>query len=65
MKGGWLMFFVQDTAGHTGRFGTLDELKEYVEIRHAEEGGWDWISEIKDEHERQYGCSWQLEVERL
>ena len=44
---------------------TVEELKEYIEIRHAEEGGFDWISEIKDGHRRQYGCSWQLEIEKI
>jgi len=51
--------------GHTEMFETVEELKEYVEIRHAEEGGFDWISEIKDGRGRPYGCSWTLEIERI
>jgi hypothetical protein len=33
------MFFLHDTVGRKERFKTLDELKEHIEIRHAEEGG--------------------------
>lgn len=51
--------------GHTESFDTLEELKDYVEIRHAEEGGFDWISEIKDGRGRQYSCNWSLEIERI
>jgi len=59
------MFLLRDTMGHTEMFETVEELKEYVEIRHAEEGGFDWISEIKDGRGRPYGCSWTLEIERI
>lgn len=59
------MFFLRDTMNHTESFDTVEELKEYVEIRHAEEGGFDWISEIKDGRGRQYGCTWSLEIERI
>lgn len=59
------MFFLRDTMGHRESFDTLEELKEYVEIRHAEEGGFDWISEIRDGRGRQYGCNWSLEIERI
>ena len=59
------MFFLRDTMGHTENFDTLEELKDYVEIRHAEEGGFDWISEIKDGRGRQYGGNWSLEIERI
>jgi len=59
------MFFSCNILGHIEKFKTLDELKEYVENRHAEEGGFDWISEIKDEHGKHYGCSWSLEIEQI
>ncbi len=59
------MFFLRDTMGHTERFKTIKELKEYVELRHAEEGCFDWISEIKDKKGRPYGCSWHLEIEEI
>lgn len=59
------MFFLYDTKGHKEKFQTMDELREFVEMRHAEDGGFDWISEIKDEHGKQYGCSWSLEIEQL
>jgi hypothetical protein len=59
------MYFLRDTHGQTQRFGAIGELKEYIETRHAEEGGWDWISEIADSKGRQYGCSWGLEIERI
>lgn len=59
------MFFLHDTNGIAQDFNKIEELKEYIEIRHAEEGGFDWISEIKDEHGRQYGCSWKLEIEKI
>jgi hypothetical protein len=35
------MFFLGDVTGHTESFDTVEELKEYIEIRHAEEGGFD------------------------
>ncbi|MBM4064257.1 MAG: hypothetical protein FJ266_01215 [Planctomycetes bacterium] len=59
------MFFLYDTKGHKEKFKTMDELRDYVEIRHAEEGGFDWISEIKDGKGCQYGCSWHLEIVRI
>lgn len=59
------MFFLCDTMGHTEKFKTIKELKEYVELRHAEEGGFDWISEIKDDRGKQYGCCWKLEIEQI
>lgn len=59
------MFFLCNTLGHTERFKTIDKLKEYIETSHAEESGFDWISEIKDEHGKQYGCSWSLEIEQI
>lgn len=59
------MFFLRDTNGFLQNFGTLRELKEYIEIRHAEEGGFDWVSEIKDSKGRHFGCSWHLEIETI
>lgn len=56
------MFFLRDTDGCLQNFGNLKELKDYIEIRHAEDGGFDWISEVKDSKGRYYGCSWQLEI---
>lgn len=59
------MFFLRDDAGHSHSFTTIEELKEYIEGRHAEEGGFDWISDIKDGRGRKYGCSWHLEIEQI
>jgi hypothetical protein len=59
------MFCIHTCEGSVIEFNTTEELKEYIEIRHAEDGGFDWISEIKDEGENYYGCSWKLEIERL
>ena len=59
------MFFLCNTLGHTERFKTIDELKEYIETGHAEEGGFDWISEIKDDKGNSYGSSWNVEIERI
>ena len=59
------MFFLCNTLGHIEKFKTIDELKEYIEIRHAEEGGFDWVSEIRDEHGKHYGFNWSLEIEQI
>ncbi|MDN3514229.1 MAG: hypothetical protein NG747_07500 [Candidatus Brocadia sp.] len=59
------MLFINDTAGYTEKFKTVDELKEYIETRHAKEGGFDWISEIKDGRGMQYGCNWGLEIVQI
>lgn len=59
------MFLLCDTNDYLHRFATLEELKEYIETKHAEGGGFDWISEIKDEQGRNYGCSWSLEIEPI
>jgi len=59
------MFFLCNTLSHIEKSKTIDELKEYIEIRHAEEGGFDWVSEIRDEHGKHYGCSWSLEIEQI
>ena len=56
------MFLLSDTSDQTYRFCTMVELKEYIEIRHAEKGGFDWICEIKDDKGNSYGCSWHLYV---
>ena len=59
------MFFLCNTLGNIEKFKTIDELKEHIEIRHAEEGGFDWVSEIRDEHGKHYGCSWSLEIVQI
>lgn len=64
-KGGLLMFFLCNTLGHIEKFKTIDELKEYIEIRHAEEGGFDWVSEIRDDKGKYYGCNWSVAIEQI
>jgi len=59
------MFCVYDSNGSSHKFDTIRDLKEYIENRHAEEGGFDWISEIKDSGGNYYGCSWRLEIEKI
>ncbi|MBI4654560.1 MAG: hypothetical protein HY752_06155 [Nitrospirae bacterium] len=59
------MFFLHETNGFVQSFGTIEGLKEYIEIRHAEEGGFDWISELKDNKRKYYGCSWILNIEPI
>jgi len=56
------MFWVYDSNKNSNKFDTIQDLKEYIEIRHTEEGGFDWISEIKDNRGNYYGCSWKLEI---
>lgn len=56
------MYFLRDTNGYVYQFESMEELKEYIEIRHAEAGGFDWISEVKDSEEKNYGCSWSLQI---
>jgi hypothetical protein len=56
------MYFLRDTNDCVHQFERIEELKEYIEIRHAEKGGFDWISEIKDSKGRDYGCSWSLQI---
>ncbi len=56
------MFWVYDSNERSHKFDTMQDLKEYIEIRHAEESGFDWISEIKDRNGNYYGCSWRLEI---
>jgi len=59
------MFWVYDSNEKSHKFDRIQDLKEYIEIRHAEEGGFDWISEIKDSRGSHYGCSWGLEIEEI
>ncbi len=59
------MFWVYDSNRNSHKFDTIEDLKEYIEIRHAEEGGFEWISEIKDSRGIYYGCSWRLEIEEI
>lgn len=59
------MFFLHDTAEHIERFNTTNELTKYIEIRHTEEGGFDWISEIKDSKGKYYGCTWSVKIETI
>ena len=59
------MFFLCDAIGRKARFKTFNELKDYIETRHAEEGGFDWVSEIRDDKGNSYGCSWNVEIEQI
>lgn len=59
------MFFLCDAIGRKARFKTFNELKDYIETRHAEKGGFDSISEIKDDKGKCYGGSWSLEIEQV
>jgi hypothetical protein len=56
------MLFLEDTGEHKIGFSTMVEAQNYIEERHAEEGGFDWISEIKDDKGNRYGCFWKLEI---
>ena len=56
------MFSLETTEGNTEKFKTIDELKEFIETGFAESGCSDWISEIRDDKEKHYGCSWKLEI---
>lgn len=57
------MFFLIDTNDNRFCFNKIEELKDYIETRHAEEGGFDWVSEIKDSKGNFYGCNWNVEIE--
>ena len=59
------MFVLTDCNGYSHSFDAMIELEEYVEHRHAEEGGFDWISEIKDANGQYYGCNWTLEIQAI
>ena len=65
LKGGFVMFWVDDTNGKRHKFDAIQDMKEYIENRHAEEGGTDWISEIADKRGNYYGCTWKLEIEEI
>jgi hypothetical protein len=56
------MFLVEDTSGNKIEFDTVIEAQKYIEVRHDEEGCWDWLSEITDDKGNRYGCSWKLEI---
>ncbi len=56
------MLFLEDSDGHKMKFRTVSETQDYIEERHAEEGGFDWISEITDDKGNHYGCSWKVEL---
>jgi hypothetical protein len=56
------MLFLEDTSSHKIKFKSAIEAQDYIEDRHAEEGGFDWISEITDDMGNHYGCSWKVEV---
>jgi len=58
------MFFL-DTDFGSKKFATKAELKEYIELGHAEKGGFDWISEIKDDKGKHYGCNWVLDIQAI
>jgi len=59
------MFVLKDTNETRIEFDTVLDLQDYIEQRHAEEGDWDWISEIKDDKGTDYGCTWKLEIEEI
>jgi len=59
------MLFLEDSGGHKMGFSAVIEAQEYIEDRHAEEGGFDWISQITDDMGNDYGCSWKVEIEKI
>jgi len=59
------MFLLYETNGDIHRFDSVEEIREYIEMRHAQEGGFEWVSQIRDEHGKHYGCSWSLRVEKI
>ncbi len=59
------MLFLEDTCGNKMEFCTVTEAQEYIELRHSKEGGFDWISEIKDGKGKYYGCRWKLEISKI
>jgi len=56
------MFFLKDTDGNKIEFDTATEAQEYIEVRHAESGGFDWICEIMNDKGKHFGCNWKLEI---
>jgi hypothetical protein len=59
------MLFLEDSGGHKMEFSTVIEAQEYIEDKHAEERGFDWISQITDDMGNDYGCSWKVEIEKI
>lgn len=59
------MFLLYDTNGDIYRFDSVEEIREYIEMRHAQEDGFEWISQIRDENEKHYGCSWSVRIEKI
>jgi hypothetical protein len=59
------MLFLKDTGGNMTKFDTEFEAQEHIKLRHAEEGGFEWISEIKDDKGKYYGCNWKLEIVKI
>jgi len=46
-------------------FSTSIEAQDYIEERHAEEGSFDWISQITDDMGNNYGCTWKVKIEEI
>ena len=59
------MIFLEDSGGHRMEFGTSIEVQDYIEERHAAEGSFDWISQITDDIENNYGCTWKVKIEEI
>jgi hypothetical protein len=59
------MLFLEDSGGHKIGFSTAIEAQDYIEERHAEEGGFDWICQITDDAGNQYGCSWNVALDEI
>jgi hypothetical protein len=59
------MILLTDNHGQVEKFERSEGLIEYIEIRHAEEGGFDWISTIIDNKGNNYGCTWSVKIEPL
>jgi hypothetical protein len=59
------MLFLEDSVGNKIKFDTTIEAQEYIEQRHAEEGGFDWISQITDDMGNNYGCNWKVKIEEI
>jgi hypothetical protein len=58
------MFFLY-TSSNTIKFRTKSQLIQYIEDRHAEEGGVEWINEIRDNKGALYGCNWKVCVDLI
>lgn len=59
------MLFLEDAGGNKVEFDTLIEAQDYIEEEHAEESGFDWISQITDDMGNHYGCTWKVEIEEI